>query len=147
MQSGQENPDTLDRQLATLQDQLTGLLGRYTPEYPDVVKLKAQIEDLKKKIAQEPDLSATANPAHTKSHEPAQLQQLRAKIKQDEINTADLSRRQTQIQEQIRVIQGRVQSSPMVEEQFKELTRNSQAATDFYNELLRKRSNSAMASD
>src|SRR5208283_29228 len=146
LQSGQENPDTLDGQLATLQDQLTALLARYTPEYPDVVKLKAQIEDLKKRIAQEPDLSATPNPART-IHEPAQLQQLRAKIKQDEITTADLSRRQTQIQDQIRVIQGRVQSSPMVEEQFKELTRNSQAATDFYNELLGKRSNSAMASD
>jgi uncharacterized protein involved in exopolysaccharide biosynthesis len=35
----------------------------------------------------------------------------------------------------------------MVEEQFKELTRNSQAATDIYNELLKKRANSAMAAD
>jgi capsular polysaccharide biosynthesis protein len=35
----------------------------------------------------------------------------------------------------------------MVEEQFKELTRNSQAATDFYNELMKKRANSAMATD
>jgi uncharacterized protein involved in exopolysaccharide biosynthesis len=146
-QSGQENPDTLDRQLSSLQDQLTVLLARYKPEYPDVVKLKAQIEDLKKRMSEEPDVSAVANPSRAKTHEPAQLQQLRARIKQDELSTADLIRRQTQIQDQTRVIQGRVQSSPMVEEQFKELTRNSQAATDFYNELLKKRSNSAMAAD
>jgi protein tyrosine kinase modulator len=146
-QSGQENPDTLDGQLANLQEQLTVLLTRYKPEYPDVVKLRVQIEDLKRRITEEPDASVPANPIRTKTHEPAQLQQLRARIKQDEITTADLTRRQAQIQDQIRVIQGRVQSTPMVEEQFKELTRTSQAATDFYNELLNKRSNSAMATD
>jgi len=147
LQSGQENPDNLDRQLAILQDQLTTLLARYTPEYPDVIKLKSQIDDLKKRMAQEPDANASTNPARPKTHEPAQLQQLRARMKQDDLNIADLTKRQTQIQEQIRVIQGRIQSSPMVEEQFKELTRNSQAATDFYNDLLRKRSNSAMATN
>ena len=147
MLSGQQNPDTQDQQLASLQDQLTALLARYMPEYPDVIKLKAQIEALKKRMSEEPEVSAAVNPSRTQTHEPPQLQQLRARIKQDEVSSADLTRRQTQIQDQIRVIQGRVQSSPMVEEQFKELTRNSQAATDFYNELLKKRANSAMATD
>jgi polysaccharide chain length determinant protein (PEP-CTERM system associated) len=147
MQSGQQNPDTQDQQLAILQDQLTALLTRYTPAHPDVIKLKAQIEDLKKRMSQEPAVSVAVNPSRTKPHEPAQLQQLHARIKQDEVSIVDLTRRQTQIQDQIRVIQGRVQSSPMVEEQFKELTRNSQAATDFYNELMKKRANSAMAAD
>src|SRR6202171_965924 len=147
MQSGQQNPDTQEQQLATLQDQLTALLTRYMPEYPDVIKVKAQIEALKKRMSEEPVVSAAVNPSRTKTHEPPQLQQLRAKIKQDEVSIADLTRRQTQIQDQIRVIQGRGQSSPMVEEQFKEVTRNSQAATDIYNELLKKRANSAMAAD
>jgi uncharacterized protein involved in exopolysaccharide biosynthesis len=133
--------------MALLQEQLTGLLSRYTPEYPDVVKLKAQIEDLKKRMSEESDAPVPANPTRAKTHEPAQLQQLRARIKQDEVTTADLTKKQGQLQEQIRVIQGRIQSTPMVEEQFKELTRNSQAATDFYNDLLRKRSNSAMATE
>ncbi len=147
MQSGQQNPDTQEKQLANLQDQLTTLLTRYTPEYPDVIKLKTQIEDLKKRMSEEPAVGTSANPSRTKTHEPPQLQQLRAKIRQDEVSIADLTRRQTQIQDQIHMIQGRVQSSPMVEEQFKELTRNSQAATDIYNELMKKRANSAMAAD
>jgi len=147
MQSGQQSPDTQDQQLAILQDQLRALLTRYTPEHPDVIKIKAQIEDLQKRMADEPAVSAAVNPSRTKTHEPPQLQQLRARIKQDEVSIADLTRRQTQIQDQIRVIQGRVQSSPMVEEQFKELTRNSQAATEIYNELIKKRANSAMAAD
>jgi polysaccharide chain length determinant protein (PEP-CTERM system associated) len=146
MQNGLQNPDTLDTRLASLQDQLTALLSRYTPDYPDVIKLKAQIEDLKQRMS-EPESTVAANPSHTKTHEPPQLQQLRGKIRQDELNTVELTKRQTQIQDQIRVIQARVQSSPMVEEKFKELTRNSQSATDFYNELMRKRSNSAMATE
>ena len=146
MQSGQENPDALDRQLSMLQDQLTALLSRYTPEYPDVVKLKAQIEDVKQRMAEESDSSAPVTTGR-KVREPVQIQQLRARIKSDDLNTAELTKKQGQIQDQIRLIQGRVQSTPMVEEQFKELTRNSQAATDFYNELLKKRSNSAMATD
>ena len=146
VKDGNQNPDTQEAQLVNLQDQLTNLLSRYTPEYPDVIKLKTQIEDLKKRMSEEPSITAPST-SHAKTHEPPQLQQLRAKIKQDELSIADLTRRQTQIQDQIRLIQGRVQASPMVEEQFKELTRNSQSASEFYNELMHKRANSAMATD
>ena len=40
-----------------------------------------------------------------------------------------------------------MQASPVVEQQLKEMTRNHQSALDFYNELLKKFNNSAMASD
>ena len=40
-----------------------------------------------------------------------------------------------------------MQSSPVVEQQLKEMTRSYQSALDFYNELQKKRENSAMASD
>ena len=58
------------------------------------------------------------------------MQQLRAKIRQDDLGIAELSKRQGQIQEQIRLMQGRVQASPMVEQQFKEITRNYQTALE-----------------
>jgi polysaccharide chain length determinant protein (PEP-CTERM system associated) len=146
-QSGQQNPETQDQQLSALQDQLTNLLSRYTAEHPDVIKLKAQIADLKRKMEEEPANKKPVNAAQANLHEPPQLQQLRAKIKQDEMSIAELTKRQAQIQEQTRVIQGRVQASPMVEQQFKELTRNYQTALELYNELLKKRENSAMATD
>lgn len=145
-QTGQQNPETQEQQLTALQDQLSVLLSKYTPEHPDVIKLKAQIEEMKKRIAAEPG-SKVAPITQANQHEPIQLQQLRAKLKQDELNVADLTKRQNQIQEQIRALQGRVQASPMVEQQFKELTRNYQTALDLYNDLLKKRENSAMATD
>src|SRR5205814_7447489 len=79
--------------------------------------------------------------------EPPQIQQLRAKLRQDDMNIADLTERQGQIQDGIRQLQGRVQASPMVEQQLKELTRSYQTAQDFYNDLLKKRQNAGVAGD
>jgi len=146
-QTGEQNPETQEQQLATLQDQLTALLSKYTPAHPDVIKLQTQIEELKKRIAVDPGSKSASASTQANLHEPPQIQQLRAKLKQDELNIGDLTKHQNQIQEQIRILQGRVQASPMVEQQFKELTRNYQTALDIYNDLLKKRENSAMATD
>jgi polysaccharide chain length determinant protein (PEP-CTERM system associated) len=140
------NPETTEQQLSSLEDQLVGLEARYTPEHPDVIKLKSQIEQLKKQQTAAPKSNTTASsPGSTV--EPPQIQQLRAKLRQNEINITDLTRRQGQIQDQIRQLQGRVQASPMVEQQFKELMRNYQTAQDFYNDLLKKRQNAGVAGD
>lgn len=146
-QSGQQNSETQDQQLSALQDQLAAMLAKYTPEHPDVIKLKAQIEDLKKRMAETPEPKITPADARAGLREPPAVQQLQTKIKQDDLNTAELTKRQASIQEQIRSIQSRLQASPVVEQQLKELTRNYQTASDIYNDLLKKRENSAMATD
>jgi uncharacterized protein involved in exopolysaccharide biosynthesis len=43
--------------------------------------------------------------------------------------------------------QSRVEASPQVEQEYKQLTRDYQTALDFHNELLKKRDQSAMATD
>jgi polysaccharide chain length determinant protein (PEP-CTERM system associated) len=142
------NPETLEQQLSALQDQLTVLETRYTPEHPDIIKLKTSIEQMRKRLAEEPKANPSGSGnAPTPRSEPPQMQQLRAKQRQDEQNIADLTKRQIQIQNQIGVLQARVQASPVVEQQFKEITRNHQSALDFYNELLKKSNNSEMAKD
>jgi len=146
-QTGQ-NPETAEQQLGALQDQLTSLQARYTSEHPDVIKLKSQIEELKKRMAGAPKNSPSANgSAQASAAEPPQIQQLRAKLRQDDMNIADLTKRQSQIQDEIGQLQSRVQASPMVEQQMKELTRNYQTAQDFYNDLLKKRQNAGVAGD
>lgn len=145
--TGGQSPETIDQRLATLQDQLVALRAKYTDEYPDVVKLNSQITDLKRQMAAEPPPSPQTASDRPAAGEPPQLQQLRAKLHQDEVNIADLIKREAQIQEQIRVLQGRIQSSPAVEQQYKELTRNYQTALDFYNTLLKNREQAAMATN
>lgn len=145
---GAQSPDTMEKQLAALQDQLSLLLLRYTPEHPDVLKMKAQIDILQRRMAAGESAPVTPAPdtsSQARLREPAQIQQLRARIKQDDLNIADLTRRQNQMQDQIRSMQARVQASPMVEQQYKELTRDYQTAQQIYNELLKKQSDSSMA--
>jgi len=139
--------ETLEEQLTTLQEQLSALQSRYTPEHPDVIKTKSQIEQLKKRITEAPKSSQTATSAAAGEIEPAAIQQLRAKLKQDDLNIADLSKRQGQIQSQIGVMQGRLQLSPAVEQQFKELMRGYQSASDSYNDLLKRHAQALMAKD
>jgi polysaccharide chain length determinant protein (PEP-CTERM system associated) len=138
--------DTLETQLATLQEQLSGLLAKYTPEHPDVVKTKAQIEDVKRRMAAGADTKATASDTPP-VHETPQMQLLRAKIKQDDQSIADLSKHQAEIQQQIGVLQAHIQQSPIVEQQIKELTRNYQTALDNYNDLLKKQQKSELMTD
>ena len=146
-QVGQQNPETQDQELAALQQQLSALLAKYTPEHPDVIKVKAQIVELNRKMAEAPVLKPAPSAAQSALREPPALQQLRSRIKQDEFTIADMSKRQVQIQDHIRALQGSLQASPVVEQQLKELTRSYQTASDIYNDLLKKRENSAMATD
>ena len=145
--SGQQNPETQEQQLTSLQEQLATLLSRYTPQHPDIIKVKSQIEELKKRLAQDPESKNATSTSQAALIEPPQIQQLRARIKQDDFNIAEVTRRQSLIQEQNRLLQARVQASPMVEQQFKELTRDYQTALEMYNDLLKKKQSSAMASD
>jgi uncharacterized protein involved in exopolysaccharide biosynthesis len=146
-QEGAQNPENQEQTLAALQEQLAALLAKYTPEHPDAIKLKSQIEDLKKRMAEEPAPKPQKTSTQAALREPPSVQQLRTRIKQDNFNIADLTKRQVQIQDQIRKLQSRLQASPVIEQQLKELTRNYQTASDIYNDLLKKRENSAMATD
>ncbi len=139
-----ENPDTLQQQLAALQTKLAGLRAQYTDEYPDVIKTKADIAALKKRMAA--GNSAPAAPKDAKNLvEPQQIAQLRAQIHAANQTVAEKLKEQQQIKKQIALYQSRVQASPVVEEQYKELTRGYQTALDSYNDLLKKRDASVMS--
>jgi polysaccharide chain length determinant protein (PEP-CTERM system associated) len=143
---GGPTPDTLDQQLSVLQQQLAVLEARYTPEHPDVIKTKSQITELQKRMAEDPK-PAPASKSRPGEIEPPAIQQLRAKLKQDDLAVADLTKRQSAIQGQIGAIQARIQLSPAVDQQFKELTRNHQSAVDSYNDLLKKHEQAKIARD
>src|SRR5260370_9058189 len=122
--------------------------ARYTTKHPDVIKLKSQNEELKKRGAGAAKNNASASGStQASAAEPPQIQQLRAKLRQDDMNIADLTKRQAQIQDEIRLLQSRVQAIPMVEQQLKELMRNYQTPQDFYNDPLKKRQNPGVAGD
>jgi polysaccharide chain length determinant protein (PEP-CTERM system associated) len=145
-QGGQKSAETAEVQLSAMQDQLASLRARYTPDHPDVVKMERQLQELQSRLS--------ATPKENKAGQvpspvilSAESQRLHAKVRQDELNISELSKLQEHIQDQIRQLQERLQASPVVEQRFKEITRNYQTALDFYNDLLKKRTQSVMASD
>jgi polysaccharide chain length determinant protein (PEP-CTERM system associated) len=143
---GQSPVETPQQQLNAMEDQLASLQARYTPEHPDVVKLRGQVEEFRNRLASAPKPEEKTSIPMPKV-DSFQVQQLRAKLRQDELNINDLTKRQAQIQEQLTNLQSRLAASPVVEQQLKEITRNYQTAQDFYNDLLKKREQSAMATD
>lgn len=145
-QSGQ-NPETLAQQLATLEAQLTTLQSKYTDDHPDVIKAKNDIAAIKERIARENQQQKSAGIDKTAKPlvEPAQIQQLRAQIHQYDQVIKERTQQQEDIQAQIKLYQARVQASPTVEQEYKLVTRDHQSALDFYNDLLKKRDQSAMA--
>lgn len=133
------SPDTLEKQLAALQQTLLQLESRYTDDYPDVIKTKADIAALQKKIADNGGSASTttAKSSHP-SVEPLQIQQLRATGHALDQELADREKQQQRIQQQINLQQARIEASPGVEEEFKELTRGYQVALDTFNDLKKK---------
>ena len=142
------NPQTLEQQLAALEAQLVTLEAHYRSDHPDVIKTKNDIAQLKKKLG---EAAAQAKPTETTQKavltEPPQIQQLRGQIHQLKQTIREKTSEQERLQEQIKTYQARVQLSPIVEQEFKEITRDYQTALDFYNELLKKKTQSEMATD
>jgi polysaccharide chain length determinant protein (PEP-CTERM system associated) len=141
------NPETLEQQLIALQAHLTTLQSSYTDDYPDVIKAKSDIAALQKKIAESdaPNKASLTSKGPKISTEPAQIQQLRAQLHNDDLVIAAKTKEQEQIRRQIELYQARVQSSPAVEEQYKEMTRGYQTALDSYNGLQKELTDSNMA--
>src|SRR2546426_7409955 len=143
------NPQTLEQQLAGLQSQLITLQARYTDDHPDVVKTKADIAEVKRKLNEMSSAAAQNTQGNDKASasEPPEIRQLRLQVHQYDQVIAQATRDQQRLQEQIRAYQGRVALSPAVEEQYKLLTRDYDTAQRFYNDLLAKKSQSAMQTD
>jgi uncharacterized protein involved in exopolysaccharide biosynthesis len=148
MQDG-HNPQTQEQQLVSLQNQLADLKSKYTDDHPDVIRLTRDVEELKKKIAE--TNSQTDSPNTGKANrtpiEPSEIQLLRAQVNQTEETIRLRTVEQAEIQQRIKLYQSRVEASPQVEQEYKQVTRDYQTALDFYNELLKKRDQSAMATD
>src|SRR6202171_1374896 len=80
------NPQTLEQQLTQLQGQLMQLQARYTDDHPDVIKTKADISEVQKKLkevnAAAAAASATASSDKASAAEPPEIRQLRLQIHQ-----------------------------------------------------------------
>jgi polysaccharide chain length determinant protein (PEP-CTERM system associated) len=116
----------------------------YTPDYPDVVSIKRRVTSLRAEIARdlaEPAKAATGQ----KTPDTPQLQQLKAQLRATRQSMAAAKQEQAQIGQQVRAYEARIESTPMIEQEYKQVTRDHETALQFYNTLLTKMNESSMA--
>jgi polysaccharide chain length determinant protein (PEP-CTERM system associated) len=148
-----QTPSSMQAQLQKLVAEEQDLESRYTPDFPDLARVRRDIEALKKKISDTEkgaSAPAAANAAVTTKpslQDTPQLAQMKAQLHLLNRQIEDKRAEQERLRERLAQVQSRVQSSPAVQEQLKQLTRDYQTALQFYNDLLAKKNRSEMAGD
>ena len=136
--------DTLKNQLKEAITQQEELEALYTPDHPDVVAIKRKVANLRAEVARSSDAPAKTADAAVHTDSP-QLQQLKAQLRGTQQSLASAKQEQARIEAAVKNYEGRIESSPMVEEEYKQVTRDHETALQFYNTLLTKMNESSMA--
>ena len=141
--------DSEQTELQTLQSQEADLLLHYTSDYPDVVAVRRRIADLKRKMSQQASAPAGARSPGSQQvvRENPAVQQLRAQLRSADLGIEEKRKEQAQILSSIRSYQDKLASSPGIQQQYKQLTRDYQTAQAFYDDLLGKMNQSRMSTD
>lgn len=149
--TGAVAPAVLDQELARLRGQLAELSSHYTDRHPDVRKLKEQIaktERLKQqaeaRIAAAPASGATDETLRASS--PTEME-VESQIKANRVEIENHQHSLQDLQKRIGEYQGRLNMTPVREQQMAGLTRDYEQSRKNYEELLAKRDQSGMATE
>jgi polysaccharide chain length determinant protein (PEP-CTERM system associated) len=147
-QTGGSNPDTVSRQLATLQDQLASLRIHFTDDHPSVRKVKNEVLQLQHKMQENVPVSAQVTNRPDKfitAADSPPIQQLHTQLHQIDVTIQERMAEQSRLKQQITRVQGKLELTPIVQQQYKALTRDYQTASGIYNDLLKKQIDSEMS--
>ena len=145
----------LDKQLDTLRAQLVDLKSRYTDKYPDVRKLKEQIAELeqtRQQLLASPG-SKSSNDSPTAATTAADVRdmtpkmELQSQLKANQIDIANRQRTLRDLQAQLNTYQARLNSAPVREQEFADITRDYNQSRANYDSLLAKKNQSEMATN
>jgi polysaccharide chain length determinant protein (PEP-CTERM system associated) len=142
------SPQTQEQQLQDLLTQQTNLASRYSANHPDVIAINRKIADLRRKMAQSP--APAGNAASTSApggNDSMATQDLRARIRSADIGIQAKRTEQAQLNKQIHDYQARIQSIPQVEEEYAQLTRDTQTSQALYDSDLAKLNTAKQATD
>jgi polysaccharide biosynthesis transport protein len=147
----------IDEELEKLRAQLTDLRSHYTDRHPDVRKLKEQIADTEKTrdriianlkakafapadadSANTPDASAMTDPS-------SPMVQLQGQLQGNRLEIANRERAVADFKAKVIDYQARLNQEPVREQQLSDLTRGYEQSKANYDDLLKKKNESAMA--
>ncbi len=153
-----------ESQIAQAEQILGNLKEHYKDTYPDVRRMEIQVASLKKtrerlvKEDLETKKTEAAQPVkEVKRYDPeyarnaqnvtAVIERLEAQIKLTAIQTEEYVNEMHTAEQNVKAIRSRIESEPIGEQQYAEVIRDREVAKLKYDELNRKRSQSAIAED
>jgi succinoglycan biosynthesis transport protein ExoP len=148
----------IDQELEKLKAQLADLSSHYTDRHPDVRKVKEQIAktekmreqlltSLKAKSAEGTGEGAdpAPAPATSESGQPSMLPQLQGQLRSNQLEITNRQHSIVALKAKLEEYQGRLNQEPIREQQLADLTRGYDQSKANYDELLKKKNGSAMA--
>jgi succinoglycan biosynthesis transport protein ExoP len=147
----------IDEELEKLRAQLSDLRSHYTDRHPDVRKLEEQIADTEKTrdriIANlKAKASAPADSDSANSQDPSAMTdpsspmvQLQGQVQGNRVEIANRERAVADLKTKVIDYQARLNQEPVREQQLSDLTRGYEQSKANYDDLLKKKNESAMA--
>ncbi len=136
-----------ESRLNYLNNQLMLLMTKYTDDYPEVIKIKSEIEELKKQMAQattaEKNLSANAG-AETRALNPV-YRQIKEEMQKTETEIESLSARMDELAKQQDVGRHILGQMPREQEEWSRLQRDRNVYQRVYDDLLQKLENARVS--
>ena len=133
---------SLDPRIEAMQTKLDNLLLKYTEKHPEVVQLKAMLAELRAKRAAEVRRLAKRKQktgAAPELQENPVYQQVRAMLSETEARIAELKIRNQAYANQVKMLEGKLESIPKVQAQLKQLDRDYNVLVDRYRKLIERR--------
>jgi polysaccharide chain length determinant protein (PEP-CTERM system associated) len=148
----------IDEELDKLRAQLADLSSHYTDRHPDVRKLKEQIAetektrdrivaDLKAKAAApaDPDAANTTSDSTAMTDPSSPMVQLQGQMQSNRVEITNRERSVADLKTKVVDYQARLNQEPVREQQLSDLTRGYEQSKANYDDLLKKKNESAMA--
>jgi polysaccharide chain length determinant protein (PEP-CTERM system associated) len=135
----------LDDQLQHLRAQLADLLAHYTEQHPDVKKVKDQIARTEKMRDQALAASQSGKVVAIDPTKASVLAPVESQLRSNDVEIGNRERAVAQLKAKVDEYQGRLNAEPAREQQLADLTRGYDQSKSTYNDLLKKRNESEMA--
>jgi polysaccharide biosynthesis transport protein len=150
-------PPAIEQELDKLRSQLADLSSRYTDRHPDVRKLKEEIAktermkqqltaDLKSVSQQSSTDNSTSTAVYSAVNTPT-IMEVESQLKANQIEITSRQRAIDNIEKDIRDYQGRLNQTPVSEQEFTDITRGYEQSKANYDELLKKKNDSELATN
>jgi polysaccharide chain length determinant protein (PEP-CTERM system associated) len=156
--TSEDSAAVIERELSVRRSRLAELSAKYTDKYPDVVRLRGEVEELEKKLAAMPishrsskdkgkNISDSRTYLPLTGREMEEHRSLKAQIMSTEAEIGALKRDRETIRRNIVALQARLDQGPRRDQEMITLTRDYDNLKEQYNDLQRRKTEADISKD